>query len=153
MKLLSPVRLLVNPWTAAYQAPPSMVFSRQEYWNGVPLPSPGTILGVLKRKKKEWWGNDIWDCIIFAFIFYLVQSSGVIIVVVVVFLPFFHIEPHILMGSFFPLINEGGAFQPRLPCETHLSFIGNILISNLPTDPTGQCFQVHFHNIYFRNYK
>ena len=39
-KLLSRVRLLANPWTAAYQAPPSMGFSRQEYWSGVPLPSP-----------------------------------------------------------------------------------------------------------------
>ena len=36
----SRVRLLVTPWTAAYQAPPSMGFSRQEYWSGVPLPSP-----------------------------------------------------------------------------------------------------------------
>ena len=33
-------RLLATPWTAAYQAPPSMGFSRQEYWSGVPLPSP-----------------------------------------------------------------------------------------------------------------
>ena len=40
VKLLSRVRLLVTPWTAAYQAPPSMGFSRQEYWSGVPLPSP-----------------------------------------------------------------------------------------------------------------
>ena len=39
-KLLSHVRLLATPWTAAYQAPPSMGFSRQEYWSGVPLPSP-----------------------------------------------------------------------------------------------------------------
>ena len=39
-KLLSHVRLLVIPWTAAHQAPPSMGFSRQEYWSGVPLPSP-----------------------------------------------------------------------------------------------------------------
>ena len=37
---LSRVRLLATPWTAAYQAPPSMGFSRQEYWSGVPLPSP-----------------------------------------------------------------------------------------------------------------
>ena len=36
----SRVRLLATPWTAAYQAPPSMGFSRQEYWSGVPLPSP-----------------------------------------------------------------------------------------------------------------
>ena len=39
-KSLSRVRLLATPWTTAYQAPPSMGFSRQEYWSGVPLPSP-----------------------------------------------------------------------------------------------------------------
>ena len=38
MKSLSHVRLLATPWTAAHQAPPSMGFSRQEYWRGVPLP-------------------------------------------------------------------------------------------------------------------
>ena len=38
VKLLSHIRLLVTPWTAAYQAPLSMGFSRQEYWSGVPLP-------------------------------------------------------------------------------------------------------------------
>ena len=43
VKLLSHVRLLATPWTAAYQAPPSMGFSRQEYWSGVPLPSPGKL--------------------------------------------------------------------------------------------------------------
>ena len=39
-KSLSRIRLLATPWTAAYQAPPSMGFSRQEYWSGVPSPSP-----------------------------------------------------------------------------------------------------------------
>ena len=39
VKSLSRVRLLVTPWTAAYQAPLSMGFSRQEYWSGFPLPS------------------------------------------------------------------------------------------------------------------
>ena len=39
VKSLSRVRLLATPWIAAYQAPPSMGFSRQEYWSGVPLPS------------------------------------------------------------------------------------------------------------------
>ena len=39
VKLLSRVQLFATPWTAAYQAPPSMGFSRQEYWSGVPLPS------------------------------------------------------------------------------------------------------------------
>ena len=40
VKSLSRVRLFATPWTAAYQAPPSMGVSRQEYWSGVPLPSP-----------------------------------------------------------------------------------------------------------------
>ena len=40
VKSLSCVRLLATPWTAAHQAPPSVGFSRQEYWSGVPLPSP-----------------------------------------------------------------------------------------------------------------
>ena len=44
VKLLSRVQLLATPWTAAYQAPLSMGFSRQEFWNGVPLPSPHTII-------------------------------------------------------------------------------------------------------------
>ena len=43
MKSLSHVQLLSTPWTAAYQAPPSMGFSRQECWSGVPLPSPVLI--------------------------------------------------------------------------------------------------------------
>ena len=40
MKSHSRVRLFATPWTAAYQAPPSMGLSKQEYWSGVPLPSP-----------------------------------------------------------------------------------------------------------------
>ena len=39
-KLLSRVRLFATPWTVAHQAPPSMGFSRQEYWSGLPFPSP-----------------------------------------------------------------------------------------------------------------
>ena len=40
VKSLSRARLFATPWTAAHQAPPSMGFSRQEYWSGLPLPSP-----------------------------------------------------------------------------------------------------------------
>ena len=40
VKSLSRVQLLATPWTAAFQAPPSMGFARQEYWSGLPLPSP-----------------------------------------------------------------------------------------------------------------
>ena len=42
-KSLSHVRLFEIPWTVAYQAPPSMGFFRQEYWSGLPLPSPGNL--------------------------------------------------------------------------------------------------------------
>ena len=41
VKLLSRVQLFATPWTVAHQAPPSMGFSRQEYWSGLPFPSPG----------------------------------------------------------------------------------------------------------------
>ena len=47
VKLLSRVQLFEIPWTAAFQAPPSMGFSRQEYWSGVPLPSPKVSLEQL----------------------------------------------------------------------------------------------------------
>ena len=48
MKLLSRVRLLAIPRMAAHQAPPSMGFSSQEYWSGVPLPSPALLLTLDK---------------------------------------------------------------------------------------------------------
>ena len=48
VKSISRVRLLATTWTRAYQAPPAMGFSRQEYWSGVPLPSPTYLLGQLK---------------------------------------------------------------------------------------------------------
>ena len=44
VKLLSRVRLFATPLTVAYQVPPSMGFSRQEYWSGLPFSSPGDLL-------------------------------------------------------------------------------------------------------------
>ena len=43
MKLLSHVRFFATPWTTAYKAPLSTEFSRQEYWSGLPFPSPGDL--------------------------------------------------------------------------------------------------------------
>ena len=43
VKSLSRVRLFATPWTVAHQAPLSMGFSRQEYWSGLPFPSPGDL--------------------------------------------------------------------------------------------------------------
>ena len=59
VNMLSCVRLLATPWTAAYQAPPSMGFSRQEYWTGLPLPSPNNYYMYIKNnplfcKELEW---------------------------------------------------------------------------------------------------
>ena len=53
VKLLSCVRLLATPWTAAHQIPPSMGFSRQEYWSGVPLPSP------MHESEKWKWSRSV----------------------------------------------------------------------------------------------
>ena len=75
VKSLSRVRLLATPWTAALQAPPSMGFSRQEYWSGVPLPSPklfscpGSYLqhvgpSSLIRDRTPWPLH--WECTVLA---------------------------------------------------------------------------------------
>jgi len=53
VKSLSRVQLLATPWTAAHQAPPSMGFSRQEYWSGLPLPSPLSKAGCCQLRHCE----------------------------------------------------------------------------------------------------
>ena len=58
VKSLSRVQLLVTPWTAAYQAPPPMGFSRQEYCSGLPLPSLIKCLGPNKEDRR---GHTKWD--------------------------------------------------------------------------------------------
>ena len=57
VKSLSRVRILATPWTAA-QAPPSMGFSRQEYWSGVPLPSPSHSLVQGKNLVESTFGGS-----------------------------------------------------------------------------------------------
>ena len=52
VKSLSRIRLLATPWTAAYQAPPPMGFSRQKYWSGLPLPS--LIDSKQSLSKSQW---------------------------------------------------------------------------------------------------
>ena len=60
VKLLSCVRLLATLWSAAYQAPPPLGFARQEYWGGVPLPSPGdhTQTGLILGS--QFCSFDLW---------------------------------------------------------------------------------------------
>ena len=71
VKSLSHVQLLATPWTAAYQAPQSMGFSRQEYWSGLPLPSPGIpfelfqilkddAMKVLHSIRQQIWKSQQW---------------------------------------------------------------------------------------------
>ena len=79
-KSLSRVRLLATPWTAAYQAPPPMGFSRQEYWSGVPLPSPlyGTeelsyvAAWMGEEFGREWIHTYVW---LSGFALYLILSE------------------------------------------------------------------------------
>ena len=59
VKTLSCVRLLAAPWTAAHQAPPSLGFSRQEYWSGVPLPSCGHVW-LWELDCEEGWAPKNW---------------------------------------------------------------------------------------------
>ena len=58
-KSLSRVRLFATPWIAAYQAPPSMGFSRQEYWSGVPLPSPWSWQRCPKSATSGDWTSEV----------------------------------------------------------------------------------------------
>ena len=60
VKSLSRVRLLVTPWTGAYQAPPSVGFSRQEFWSGVPLPSPKSINKYCQFYFQKTESEKIW---------------------------------------------------------------------------------------------
>ena len=69
VKSLSHVQLFATPWTIAYQAFPSMGFSRQEYWSGVPLPSPSAFPYFLQFESefgnKEfmiWTTVSSWSC-------------------------------------------------------------------------------------------
>ena len=61
VKSLSHVRLLATPWAAAYQAPLSVGFSRQEYWSGVSLPSPVGFLIFLKHT--AWSISSAWNAL------------------------------------------------------------------------------------------
>ena len=62
VKSLSHVRLFATPWTAAHQAPPSMGFSRQEYWSGLPLPSPTNHSKSQEIPLAQIWFRSCLDC-------------------------------------------------------------------------------------------
>ena len=79
-KSLNRIRLLATPWTAAYQAPPSMGFSRQEYWSGVPLPSPICYGGRPKIDKCKRKGLNFTESLLFMVIqinFFLIHGPAV----------------------------------------------------------------------------
>ena len=57
VKSLSRVRLFVTPWTIAYQAPLSMGFSKQEYWSGLPFPSPGDLDPGIEIGSPALWAD------------------------------------------------------------------------------------------------
>ena len=69
VQLLSCVRLFATPWTAACEAPPSMGFSRQEYWSGLPLPSPELLVVHISRSLlidhhyRDTWRHALGKCL------------------------------------------------------------------------------------------
>ena len=62
MKSLSRVQLFATPWTVAYQAFPSMGFSRQEYWSGLPFPSPENLLDPRIKPSSPALEADVLPC-------------------------------------------------------------------------------------------
>ena len=62
VKSLSRVQLWATPWTAVYQDLPSMGFSRQQYWNGVPLPSPRFMIRPWLNTERNWGGHLLPKC-------------------------------------------------------------------------------------------
>ena len=90
VKSLSRVQLLETPWTTAYQAPPSMGFSRQEYWSGVPLPSPSVPLttvfvNVVKSLSCVQLFCDSTDCSLPAYSVYRISQVRILEWVVISF--------------------------------------------------------------------
>ena len=58
VKLLSRVRLFATPWTVAHQTPQSMEFSRQDYWSGLPFPSPADLPNPGIKPGSPTWQAD-----------------------------------------------------------------------------------------------
>ena len=124
----SRVRLCAAPWTAAHQAPPSTGFSRQEYWSGVPLPSPKNIhrqFQIIYQKTG------------FLGFFFFFEQSGWEIGYQVQFL-FRVIERSVMMAKLLPTANPqvcflkevrgSGLFEGK---ANHLSLKNQVLIESL----------------------
>ena len=65
MKSLSCVRLFATPWTVAYQVPPTMGFSKQEYWSGLPFPSPGDLPDPGIKRRSSFFGKVCHLCFVY----------------------------------------------------------------------------------------
>ena len=78
VKSLSRVRLCVTPWTAAHQAPPSVGFSKQGYWSGVPLPYPCWCLGIsICSFKRGLLVGEVWhDCLVILLLNKITAETG-----------------------------------------------------------------------------
>ena len=74
LNCFSHVQLCATPWTAAYQAPPSMGFSRQQYWSGVPLPSPISSICSIKCLCAYWLIERKWSVLLMPSLFFVLTS-------------------------------------------------------------------------------
>ena len=75
-KSLSRVRLLATPWTEAHQAPQPMGLSRQEYWSGVPLPSPHGTMNWFQSRKGVHQGCRLSPCLFNFYAEYIIRNVG-----------------------------------------------------------------------------
>ena len=76
LSCFSHVWLLVTPWTIAYQAPPSLGFSRREYWSGLPLPSPPVIWEANLYEWIDSLASDLWVQFSHSVVFDSLQPRG-----------------------------------------------------------------------------
>ena len=145
VKSLSRVRLLATPWTAAHQAPPSTGCSRQEYWSGVPLPSPFRWLHNIEQRSLCYVVDPCWWSVFAVAAVWLYSRS-------VLGSGFSHsvvsnsLQPHRLLGpGNFPGKNTGagchfllqGTFLTQRP-NPHLLGLLPWLEGSLPPAPPGK---------------
>ena len=117
---LSHVRLFVNPWTVVYQALPFMGFSRQEYWSGLPFPSPLNFT-FSARYNQNWASFPLWLILFFL----SVAISTLFPSLLDTFLPRGHSSFSVI---FFAFHTVHGAFKARiLKWFAILSPVGHIL--------------------------
>ena len=144
VRSLSHVQSSATPWTAAHQAPPSMEFSRQEYWSGVPLPSPKYILYFIPFLKALCLSPFL-TCLLHnsslpqfrTFVYLIPFTSGIL------FLEILLVSFHLILSTF-----------RRVPILLNkfslMTFSSNFSLL-FPNSPSGYILHINDQKLYFKN--